>query len=188
MSDYWENPPHKYNQPINYLRGKNKHIASNHLVEIVSTFVGHDSSILEVGCNAGRNLCHLQSAGFKHLCGVEVNERAIRCMRLAYPNLSGAVFHGNIAEVVPMLASKDLIFSMAVLMHIENPADFVAIADKARFLITIEAEGIRGSRIWNHDYRAIFEARGMSQVAYYDFIRGMHKPYVGRVFFRDAEL
>ena len=42
------------------------------------------TSILEVGCNVGRNLNHLHKMGFTNVAGVEINEHAVKRLREEY--------------------------------------------------------------------------------------------------------
>ena len=78
-------------------------------------------SILEVGCNVGRNLHHFWGRGFRNLAGIEVSQAAVRRLRDSYPDLGGIpVMVGPAELLLPGLpaASYDLVFTMAVLEHI----------------------------------------------------------------------
>ena len=51
------------------------------LLKIADRFISKNDSILEIGCNVGRNLNALYLNGFRDLSGIEINERAIRILK-----------------------------------------------------------------------------------------------------------
>jgi SAM-dependent methyltransferase len=83
--------------------------------------VDTNARILEVGCNVGRNLNHLNKMGFKNLAGIEINPHAVERLRQSYPNLKDVPVHVGTAEsVLPGIGDNefDVVFTMAVLEHI----------------------------------------------------------------------
>ena len=144
---------------------------SHFLVDLVRKYAEPDAKILEIGCNAGRNLAHLAGAGFRNLEGVEISERAVRLLREAYPELAHItkVHNAPIENVIPKFRDGefDLVFTMGLLEHIHEKSIWVfpeigRITEK--FLITMEDEYRRTPIIFPRNYREIFEAYGMTQL------------------------
>ena len=65
LHEYWKNPYDGINLPEDYLKVKDERTVF--LTRLVEKYVDHKASILEIGCNVGRNLNSLISSGFKHL-------------------------------------------------------------------------------------------------------------------------
>ena len=117
---------------------------SETIITMISPWVTQEASILEVGCNVGRNLNHLWNAGFQNLRGIEISIHAVRRLREAYPSLADILVDTGPAEVVLQhydSDSFDLIFTMAVLEHIHpsSPHIFGEIARVARrYVLAVE--------------------------------------------------
>lgn len=136
------------------------------LIEIVSAWP-KEARILEVGCNAGRNLAALFDAGWMNVAGVEINEHAVRTMRETFPQLADVeVGIGPAEELLPAFddGAFDLVFTMAVLQHIhpESIDVFDNIARIAKSLVAIEMTDTRTERTFPHDVVKLFESRGMA--------------------------
>jgi SAM-dependent methyltransferase len=158
------------NRPIDYA-GKDKRIV-HFLVELAGSYLTPESRVLEVGCNAGTNLDGLFRAGFTKLYGIEINRNAIQEMGTSYPDLYRAAFKiaGDAVEVVRYLPDRyfDMVFSMAVLMHIHPSGSDSLFRDMARisdkYICTIEKERDRTVYIFPRNYKEIFESLGMVEL------------------------
>ena len=75
---------------------------SQTIITILSPWVKKENSILEVGCNVGRNLNHLWNAGYKNLNGIEISEIAVARGLKAYPHLSEISMHLGPADFMPL--------------------------------------------------------------------------------------
>ena len=142
---------------------------SQTIITILSPWVKKENSILEVGCNVGRNLNHLWNAGYKNLNGIEISEIAVARGLKAYPHLSEISMHLGPAEVIlPKLKadSIDVVFTMAVLEHIhpESRQVFAEIARIARkYVLAFEsASGNSSHRQYPWDIEKEFLATGLS--------------------------
>ena len=191
--DYWRNTRDSKNKARLYVEKKCL-VRTDKLVSLFeSTEIPRASSILEFGCNAGRNLAGLFDAGFQDLAGVEISSNAIDTLRSEYPSLDGIEVHHGLIEDFLKAAPKevDVSFSMAVFLHIHPDSDWIfdAIAKITRkYIITVEHESAADSsinRIWNRNYREVFEGKGFVQIqaevlTERDFLPG----YTARVFKR----
>ena len=125
----------------------------------IAQYVAPGSSVLEIGCNAGSNLVALQRRGFCRLFGIDVSARAIEAAR---KRVDFAAFPGSLSEWFDHLKSAgpyDLVFSLAVLMHIHEDDDAVLhrIPELVgKYLITCEWEHTGGEYIAARDYGELF--------------------------------
>ena len=71
--EYWKNPDSQ-NNPIGYLEPIQR---SEFLYERIKNVVKPDDSILELGCNVGRNLNYLWNNGYHELSGVDINKETL---------------------------------------------------------------------------------------------------------------
>src|SRR3989338_4703446 len=74
LHTFWMNPTKKNLPECYYATGQER---SEALYQVVKRYAGVSASILELGCNVGRNLDYLFSKGYKDLTGVDINEKAI---------------------------------------------------------------------------------------------------------------
>ena len=148
-------------------------------------------SVLEVGCNAGTNLQALAHLGFSKLAGVEINPAAINEMRGTYPELarSADIHTGRLEDVLPAMqpASHDVVFSMAVLIHL-HPSSRAVFSEMVRiarkYVCVIEAERVTNAYVFARNYRRVFERLGAEQIREYTISRAaLGKPaphtYIG---------
>ena len=164
--DYWKKPFDVPNQPETYLKWTKR---SEYLLKKFNELgVKKDIKILEIGCNVGRNLNYLFEHGYKNLTGIEINEHAVELMKENYPEMykNSDIRVGEVEKELDKLGEFDLIFTMAVFMHIPYSSDFIfdKISKKAKFILTIEDEHMNNS--WSHyprDYKLIFENKGFKQ-------------------------
>lgn len=195
LREYWHDPSDDANQPERYAEHPDR---SKFLIERIDELATRPSSILEVGCNVGRNLHFLREAGFAPLTGVELSGKALETLRRVYPGLADAVtlLHAPAEEALRPLAadSFDLVFSMAVLVHIPPPGSDEVFTQMARVarrnIVTIEDETLHTERHFPRDYERIFSRLGLRQIAVFDGAtmakRDFTTDYVARVFEKPA--
>ncbi len=139
---------------------------SQTIVSILDPYVTRDVSILELGCNAGRNLNHLYNAGFHNLGAIELSSGAVQRLRSAYPALRDVrIDIGPAEEMLTQYGDGafDVVFTMAVIEHIhpDSKNAFAEIARvAARYVLAIEPrDGSATHRQypWNvaKEYRAV---------------------------------
>lgn len=164
---YWTNPPDKQNKPQEYAKYLKR---SDYLMSILPNYVTKDESILEIGCNCGRNLNALYLAGYYNLTGIDINATAIGLSEELYPGLySVAEFYIESIEswMRTNPSQYDCIFTMAVLEHIPKGSEwiFYNMAHKARrTIITIEDEQSVSEKHFPRNYQAVFDALGWRQI------------------------
>jgi 2-polyprenyl-3-methyl-5-hydroxy-6-metoxy-1,4-benzoquinol methylase len=140
---------------------------SEYLVSLVKQYVKTNASIIELGCDVGRNLYQLWQAGYKNLAGVEINEDVVRLMKERFPEMRPIIYQGSIEDRIKELQEYDLVFTVAVLEHIHRDSEWVfpEIAKRARMLITIEGEKKNVSELhFPRNYKNVFEALGLHQI------------------------
>jgi SAM-dependent methyltransferase len=145
------------------------------------------SSVFEVGTNAGANLHRLQELGYTDLAGLEISAEAVAFMGRAFPDLNtGRVRVGPAEAVLPDLPERsvDVLFSMAVLMHVHPSSSrvFDEMARVGRYVCTVEAEEAFATYVFPRNYRRVFEARGLRQLRSVRLTREAN-PEVGHEYF-----
>src|SRR5665647_2296103 len=65
----------------NYFRPFANSNRSETILRMMAGLLDPSHSILEIGCNVGRNLDHLWGRGFRNLAGLEISEAAVRRLR-----------------------------------------------------------------------------------------------------------
>lgn len=155
------------NRPESY-ENKSSAIA-RYLHEFWSPEVGMEDSILELGCNCGVNLNHLQEMGYRSLSGIEINPAAVAQMRSAFPKLRANVILGSLEERLRELpsASYDVVFTMGVSMHIHPRSNFLFAEMKRvakKYVCTIEPEPANSNYVFARNYGRVFEKLGCIQV------------------------
>jgi len=146
---------------------------SETILRIIAPYVTPGASVLEIGCNVGRNLNHLWHSGYRDLRGLEISAHAVRRLREGYPSLRGVpVDIGPADRVLPSYsdAAFDLVFTMAALEHIhpDHRDVFAEISRIARrHVLTIEPrarEGHASHRQYPWDARGELESNGLRLV------------------------
>lgn len=181
-AEYWRsrNPGDKHG-PENYIQEDNStYVMFEDLLKVLKT----DSSFLEIGCNAGRNLNYLLKQGYTDLAGIEINDASVNVvLKEHFPDLyrQGTFFIGNALDEIRKVpdARYDVVFSIGVLEHIpyEDKALFNEIARVSKHYIAI-ITGAK-SRLFNYDYEKIFRKVGYTSVIYRLFYgegHGFHLP------------
>jgi len=136
----------------------------------ITGLVGKNAIILELGCNVGRNLAGLWGMGYTNILGVDINPAAILLGKRTFPSIGGRLITGAIETTLPVWLddSFDVIFTMAVLMHIpyENDKIFKEIVKKSKkYIVLVECEtGHSHGRIFPRDYNKIFTKLGCKEV------------------------
>ena len=191
LHGFWRDPD-ATNRPERYLEHAGR---SEFLLGFVRPYVGPESTILEIGCNVGRNLAHLYDAGYRRLSGIEINADALTVLRESYPEMAGAadLVNAPVEEAIRDRrdGSIDLIFTMAVLEHIHPDSEWIfdEIARVAgATVVTIEDELHVSQRHVPRDYELVFTSRGMRQVAHQSLTKemGFGGPYEARAFQKAA--
>jgi SAM-dependent methyltransferase len=189
IQNYWRAPWDGDNAPESYVEGEEK---SGLLVDIVGRHMDKAATILELGCNVGRNLHYLHRAGFTELAAIEISEQAVAKLRSVFPD-SAATAAIELSSLEDGLArrpsrSADLVFSMAVLEHIHEDSAAAVFRDIARvagrYLVTIEDEKVVSWRHFPRRYDRVFEPLGLTQIEAIDCddVAGLGPDYVARVF------
>lgn len=166
--DYWSAPMDGQNRAEEYLKPVGR---SLYLQGLIEKYCPPLSTALEIGCNVGRNMNHLQTELGLHTAGMEISARAIKRLRQAYPALAESkIYLGDVVERIKDAPDKsyDLVYSMAVLMHLHPAtpdsfwADLVRTAKKR--IITIEHEMGVSERNWPRNYHDVLTPHGARQI------------------------
>lgn len=189
---YWKNPDDAGNFPVEYIKGSER---SEFLLSLLGSVpIERTSRILELGCNVGRNLNCLFSSGYRNLTGVEINPSAIRLMRQVYPKMAGqsAIIEGAIEDVIKDFGDGefDLVFTMAVLMHIHPTSAKFVLGEISRVskknLVTIEHEiPTMSFHQFPRNYKKIFEHLGFKQILEITPSAEALENYVARTFAKE---
>ena len=189
---YWRTPPDR-NVPASYLKGSAR---STWLVEFAQKHLDGDArnnTLLEIGCNIGRNLEFFHRAGFRNLSAIEINEDAVKLLRGHFPEMgSTAQIHvGPVEEVIKTFGDNqfDVVYTVAVLEHIHTQSEWVfgEMARIARRLvITIEDERHLSDRHFPRNYGKVFTALGLTQLESVECVKvegmGLRGGFFARVF------
>jgi len=168
--EYWRRPDDELNRAEGYARDRSR-VRSRYLAGLIRAHCPGLGSALEIGCNVGRNLDHLKAELGLQVAGIEVSRHALDLAPELFPGLRGStLIHGPAQEAVLDLASKsfDLVFSMAVLMHLHpsTPESFwshLVRLSRSR-IITIENEDRGSDRNWARNYQELLEPLGAVQI------------------------
>jgi SAM-dependent methyltransferase len=167
LHQYWRQPG-SGNLPHEYLEGE---VRSVFLKEMINKHASQDATILEIGCNVGRNLNHLFHSGFKQLSGIEISGNAVQLLRQSFPEMAACtkIYNAPVEEAIRDFKDGefDLVFTMAVLEHIHTNSEWI-FPEIGRItkstLITIEDEGDFSWRHFPRNYKKVFESLGMEQI------------------------
>jgi 2-polyprenyl-3-methyl-5-hydroxy-6-metoxy-1,4-benzoquinol methylase len=180
---FWENPDNR-NRPKDYAAHKerSKFLINNVFSKLETQ---KDDSILEIGCNCGRNLKFLQDEGYTNLTGIDISQEAIDYSKKVYPELNAYLIVSPIEEIIDSfkLKSFDVIFTFAVLMHIHQDSEWVFNRIKRiskKYIVICEDQ--------RRDYKKIFESGQnkfiqVEEIQTGKFIK-LDKKYITRIFER----
>ncbi len=186
---YWKRPSLE-NRFTKYMGGVQQNKRSKFLAELIKCYVEPAplTTVLELGCNVGRNLKFLRKNGYKNLTGVDINKAACG---IAAGTVPGSTIVCDSIEHFSKVTKEQfsVVFTMAVLMHVRNSEInlFANIAKLSKdYLITLESEILKVNKRRNigRNYEDIFEAYGFYQVEEIHPVPGMINAYTGRVFIR----
>ncbi|QHG73098.1 class I SAM-dependent methyltransferase [Ensifer adhaerens] len=190
--DYWKSPNDGANNPLEYIVDSERLRERNALLlSVFEKHVDREDAILEIGCNAGRNLHNLWAAGYRNLSAVELSEPAIEVMKQHLPSVyrDSKITIGAIEDVIKTISSKryDVIFSMAVMIHLPPESEWIfkEIARRAKKkIIVFEGEGGEdiSVRHFPRNYKRIFTRLKRPQIEQIWPAPGLPRSYVCRVF------
>lgn len=169
VHDYWKNADDKSNSPQAYLNSSD---TSSKIIYnmIKNTGCNTGSSILDLGCNVGRNMEFLYHKGYHNITGIDINRHAIDIMQKNFSEMAAhsKIYNDAFENILPNINNPfDIIFTCGVLMHIHKDSEslFGEIARlSGRFLITFEDEKGAARKNFPRNYKDIFENLGMKQV------------------------
>ncbi len=186
---FWEEA--KNDSWRNYLVGQEK---SEFLLRLIKKLrLGFSAKILELGCNIGRNLNYLSSAGYKNVGGMELNEEAVKMSSMFFPRLRNKIALTTIEDYFLYKKGSErfkLIFTMAVLEHLPKESEwvFAEMVKCAKYIITVEDERSINKVCFPRNYKKIFEDLGMREV-YHIGCNNVHpsltESFVARIFVND---
>ncbi len=166
--NYWSRPDDDVNRSEDYVHPVARSI---YLENLIKKHCKDVSSVLELGCNIGRNLNHLNRELNVKVSGIEISKYALDLMQKTYPSLRDCTFYnGDMTSVIESIPDKtyDLVFSMAVLMHIypSTPDQFWShiVRISSRYIITIENESSGSNRNWPRNYKQFLERLGPREI------------------------
>jgi SAM-dependent methyltransferase len=190
LHEFWRNPDDA-NLPSGYSHAGAAR--SEFLVDLATQHVQTDGEILEIGCNAGRNLQYLRAAGFTKLSGIEINGAALREMSRAFPEVaaSARVINEPVESAITQFRDNEfaLVYTMAVLEHIHADSEWI-FGEMVRVtrdaLITIEDERGVSWRHFPRDYGRVFTGLGLNEIANINCARieGLGADFNARVFLK----
>lgn len=167
IHSYWKHPD-KNNRAKGYLSAPER---SQYLMGLMNKFVSKEAKILEIGCNVGRNLNYLYKAGFKNVSGIEINADAVEILKESYPEMAAhaTIYNAPVEEAIKKLKDSefDVIFTMAVLVHIHPKSEWIfkeMTRSTKNMIITIEDESWISWRHFPRNYKKLFTSLGMKQI------------------------
>jgi len=187
---FWKDPD-KNNLPRGYAKPKSND-RTVFLLKLLKNFVkNYDSKILEIGCNAGRNLAYLNKNNYHNLSGIEISKKALDVMDELFPELkqNTKIYNSSVEEKIKNFDDNefDLVFTMAVLEHIHSDSEWIfkeMNRISKNFLILIEDELNESWRHFPRNYKNIFESMGMNQIFEWNCedVDGLGEKFFARVF------
>ncbi|MBU2534524.1 MAG: class I SAM-dependent methyltransferase [Alphaproteobacteria bacterium] len=169
---YWTNPCSK-NNPLNYLVGKRGR--SELIAKTALKYLSSNATILELGCNVGRNLNYLRYVGFKHLTSIEINLKAIEVLKQVYLELADIVtiHSGAIEDNIKSFKDNqfDMTLAVAVLMHLVPESEWVfdeMVRITKQYIFCLDEELLSSITRKPRNYQEVFESRGMKQIEVVD--------------------
>ena len=162
--------------------------AAKKLLDQVKARTNTGDSVIDLGCNVGRDLNELWNAGYRSLTGVEIGLAPVRAMREVFPEMAAGarIVNKSMDEAIREFwdAEFKLVYTHGSLISLNAGKQSVfdhMCRITQRWIITVENE-------WNpvlfpRDFSKVFTDRGMRQV-YSEIIRklGSRNQTVLRVF------
>jgi SAM-dependent methyltransferase len=141
------------------------------LFQDVLPTLDHDSSILEIGCNAGRSLDYLFHKGFHNLTGIEIGSKAVELFAQTFADTyqKSRIIVGDVVKEIQKLEadSFDLVFTHSVLVSISarDNAIFREICRICRgYILILENEG--SWTAFPRNFQKMFKKNGFMMVSY----------------------
>jgi SAM-dependent methyltransferase len=168
----WKNKTNQLNdgnRPIDYATKDLSMIEK--MVDSIKYDIPINSSILELGSNCGINLNVLSKNGYHNINGMEINPHAIDEMYKSFPQLKVNIANISFEDGLKCIPSDsfDLIFSMAVLLHV-HPSSNLIFDEIARiskkYICIVEAETLNCKYIFPRNYKRLFESRRFTEIKY----------------------
>ena len=160
------NDPHR--NPYSYIE-YDESIAL--MFQDIIPFLDKNANILEIGCNAGRNLHYLYSKGYKRLTGIEIGIEPEEVMKKTFPDAYNVATYivGNAYEEILKLPSShyDLVFCHSVLVNIAPKWNsiFKEIARVSKsYILIMESEG--SYRSYPRNFEKMFRKANYKQILY----------------------
>lgn len=196
LHEFWQNLtedelPDGWNSYLNQT-GRSKFLQN-----LICHRVSDEARILELGCNAGRNLHFLHSNGYQNLSGIEINKQAIDFLKTEFPELAADadLYVDEIEGIITEFETEsiDLCFTIAVLEHIHPDSEFVfeeMARVSAEYIVTLEDEGKVSPKHVPRNYGEIFTAFGFEEIETVhrndmpDYVE-LPSDFVARVFHRE---
>jgi len=188
--DYWNNPD-EHNHYTRYLPNEVTNKRSRLLLDVFGRYVNKDYSILELGCNVGRNLNFLYKNGYSKSSGIEINSDAYEHIYTTFPEMAkhSKFFHSTIEDIIKTFDNKqfDVVYAIAVLEHIHIDSEWTFEEIKRitnKYIILIEDETGTSSRHFPRDYKKIFTEMGCKQIykKQCNIENGLNEHFTVRVF------
>ena len=183
IHDFWKNPSDT-NLPKKYITGERSLLLLDLFKQLE---IEHESSILELGCNVGRNLNALYGSGYKNLSGIEININAKAVMKKEFPLVykNAHIYWDSIENIT--MPHADTIYTMAVLEHIHPDSEWIfeeMVSKANKHIITIEDEHGTSWRHFVRNYKNVFENLGLTQIYEYNCekVPGLNKNFFARIF------
>ena len=139
------------------------------LLDQIRLRAGPEDSLLDLGCNVGRDLNSLWQSGYRHLTGVEIGIEPVQAMRQAFPEVAkGArILNRSMAEAVSRFQDDEfaLVYAHGSLVSLsaadQRVFDHMCRITR-RWIITMENEW--SLLLFPRDFGRVFTGRGMKQV------------------------
>ncbi|MBV9463889.1 MAG: class I SAM-dependent methyltransferase [Verrucomicrobiae bacterium] len=159
------------------------------LAQIIAR-VSPGESILDLGCNVGRELNALWKKGYRNLTGVEIGEEPVKAMKSAFPELAAGarIINDSMAEALLNLGSGefDLVYAHGSLVSLNAREQYVfdeICRVSRKWVITLENEW--SMLLFPRDFGEVFRRRGLRQV-HHELVRvGSRKRSALRVFAKE---
>ena len=161
----WINPDNK-NTPREY----KKHLERSVFVydQAFDPYVPLDSSILDIGCNCGRDLNYLYRHGYKNLTGIDVSKDALNYVSMFWPEMMNQEYeqplliHSPIEDIIKHFEdlSFNVVYCFSVLMHLPDELTWIFEEMKRitkNYIIIVEDD--------KRNYSEIFSDESFSQIA-----------------------
>ena len=168
MKGYWEiQDRDTTHTPVTYTKAESSTFAMfKELLEVLDK----QAFLIEIGCNAGRNLNYLLEQGYKNLAGIEINPFAVHdVMKEYFPELYriGIFYTGSANTEIKKIedGKYDVVFAHSVLIHIEPSErslfyDMVRISSK--YIVIFSQENVDTQ--YPYDFKKLFEGLGCKEI------------------------